>query len=193
MYYTVQYGDTLASIAERFLGSRDRWSDIAAANRLSPVVRLHVGQVLYVPVPSGAHMTRASHRPTQGSTGSSSGDGFGFAANSTPGRAFVFVLADEINPLTKKVVRRVAIPVDQLAPSLLDVIMNPDRHGFSPRTPGSPVSIGRHVLGRTDSGFTSTSERALGSTRFQGRGFWIDIAKTEAAGGSSTPKTSHAT
>ncbi len=183
MYYTVKYGDTLSSIADRFLGSRDRWSDLAACNRLSPVVRLHVGQVLYVPMPSSAHGSSASHRTPPGVVGPHHGDSSGFPATSVPGRAFFFVLADEVNPLRKKVVRRVAIPVDGLESPLLESIMNPDRYGFRPRSPGSPVSVGRHVLGRTDSGFVSASERAFGSERFSGRSFWIDIGKVQASGG----------
>src|SRR5690606_3120987 len=47
--YTVQDGDTLASIAEEHLGSADQWQVIARANDISDPNQLEVGQELTIP------------------------------------------------------------------------------------------------------------------------------------------------
>ncbi len=47
--YTVQKGDTLWSIAQRFYGNGQRWQDIAAANPQVDAKRLIVGQQLVMP------------------------------------------------------------------------------------------------------------------------------------------------
>lgn len=61
--YTVQAGDSLWAIAERFFGAGDRWPDLFAANkhrlqpdgrRLEDERRIHPGWTLHVPVPNPA-------------------------------------------------------------------------------------------------------------------------------------------
>ena len=104
-------------------------------------------------------------------------------ASHLPAQAFFFVLADEFNPFRKKLVRRVIFPHGVTNPELVAMILNPERYGFSPRDPHSPVSIGRHVLGRTDSKFVSASKLPFGSPRFDGKSYYIDAAKVKAAGG----------
>jgi nucleoid-associated protein YgaU len=49
--YTVQKGDTLASIARKFYNSSQRYKDIADANQnqLNGTVNLKIGQVLIIP------------------------------------------------------------------------------------------------------------------------------------------------
>lgn len=47
--YTVQEGDTLASIAEEHLGSADQWQVIARANNIENPDQLEVGQTLTIP------------------------------------------------------------------------------------------------------------------------------------------------
>lgn len=47
--YVVKEGDTLASIAERTLGSEDKWIVIARANDLSDPDTIFVGQKLVIP------------------------------------------------------------------------------------------------------------------------------------------------
>jgi nucleoid-associated protein YgaU len=47
--YTVQSGDTLASISERLLGSGDRWKEIAKANDIEDPNKLEVGTRLTIP------------------------------------------------------------------------------------------------------------------------------------------------
>lgn len=80
-------------------------------------------------------------------------------ARTIPLRAFVFVIADEVNPFARKVVRKVMFPKGLKDAALVEKIMHPERYGFTPRDPSSPVSLGRHVLGRTDSKFVSASDR----------------------------------
>lgn len=50
--YTVQEGDTLASIAEEHLGSADQWQLIAQANDISNPDQIQVGQTLTIPASS---------------------------------------------------------------------------------------------------------------------------------------------
>lgn len=49
--YSVQKGDTLASIARKFYGNAQRWKDVADANHnaLNGTVNLQIGQVLVIP------------------------------------------------------------------------------------------------------------------------------------------------
>jgi len=49
--YVVEYGDTLSDIAERFLGSPNRYSEIYEANRdrISAPDQLRVGKALRIP------------------------------------------------------------------------------------------------------------------------------------------------
>lgn len=53
--YTVQSGDTLATIAEEQLGSQDRWQEIAMANDLENPDRIFEGQKLTIPPAEGAN------------------------------------------------------------------------------------------------------------------------------------------
>ena len=56
--YTVQAGDMLVHIAERFYGSQAAWEDIAQANPTVDPTRLRVGQELRLPAPAVAERTR---------------------------------------------------------------------------------------------------------------------------------------
>jgi len=47
--YRVQRGDTLANIAQRFLGSSDQWPTIARLNNITDPRQLYIGQVLKIP------------------------------------------------------------------------------------------------------------------------------------------------
>lgn len=77
-----------------------------------------------------------------------------------PARGFTFVIADEMNPFARKVVRKVLLPPKGVTdPVLLERLFHPERYGFTPRSPGSPVSMGRHVGGRVDSNFISANVR----------------------------------
>lgn len=182
MEYIVQYGDTLWSIARECLGDPLRWPEIARLNQMKNRDFLLIGQSLLLP-------NDAKHQPVVLITMvqkplSTMGPFEQRPATAIPARAFFFVVADEINPFGRKVVRKVAFPNDiKSNPDLIKRILNPEKYGFSPRDPVSKVSTGRHVLGRTDSKYISASERPLGSPRFDGKKYWIDVSKFEQSGG----------
>jgi len=186
MEHVVQYGDTLSELSRKYLGSSTRWPEIVRINRLGPADFLVVGQCLRLPESAKHHgaghtsvivtMTQEPACPAMPMEQR--------PATAIPARAFFFVVADEINPFNRKIVRKVAFPADLHGnPELLRRIVNPEKYGFSPRNPDSRVSIGRHVLGDTKSKFISASERPLGSPRFKGEQYWIDAAKVEKSGG----------
>lgn len=184
MDYVVQPGDSLWSIARERMGDANLWPEIA---RLNPTVRpdhLLVGQVLKLPAGAAPRHAPAEHiGPTLPRLGGAGDSASGRRpATTIPLRAFFFVIADEPNPFTRKVVRKVLFPEGLDDKGLVDHIMHPDKAGFMPRDPGSNVSLGRHVLGQTDSRFVSASEHALGSPRFEGQRFWIDVDKAKASG-----------
>lgn len=78
--------------------------------------------------------------------------------------------------------RKVIFPKGLQDAELVSRLMNPDRYGFHPRNPTTNVSIGRHVLGMTNSRFVSASESLFGSPRFGGQRYWIDVNKLRASG-----------
>ena len=182
MYYQVQYGDSLRGLARRYYGDPNRWTEIADVNHLSPVVRLMIGDIIQIPgVQTDRPLDKREIDYDYGALDSRSDR----RATASPGRGFLFIVADEINPLTRKVVRRVAVPVDVSDAKLLEKILNPERYGFAPRDPASAVSVGRHVgQNMTNSRFISASERAFGSPRFPGDAYWIDVDRVIASGGS---------
>jgi len=51
--YVVKKGDTLSSLALRFLGQRGRWREIVAANPVVVPERLKIGQTLVIPAAKG--------------------------------------------------------------------------------------------------------------------------------------------
>lgn len=181
--YIVQPGDTLTGIAQLTLNNHRRWREIADQNDIDPFLgKLFVGQRLDLPVAAVWDTSRVC-RAMPGDLGPSlrTEDR---PATTVPGRAFFFVLADEIDPFRRKLVRKVVFPAGlQGNTALVEQIVNPARHGFSAIDPASKVSVGRHVLGRTDSRFVSASERLMGSPRFAGQRLWIDADKVRQGGG----------
>ena len=198
MFYAVQPGDSLWSIAHRFYGVGARYGDIARANHLQNPNRLLVGQVLWI---AGAYDTVA---PTRNFVGTNQGVGgrpqvsgpLTFSAeggNSSqpaliPGRAYVFVLADEVNLFSRKVVRRVIVSEKMAAEAArhagkpIPVFPNPERFGFMPSDPSANVSLGRHVINYKPSRYISASDKTFGARRFAGEPFWIDIEKAKVNG-----------
>ena len=195
---TVRLGDSFSSIAERMLGDGSRWPEVEQANRLPDPGLLLFDQQLRSPGGSG-------HIPTLTVTASAPGNGprsphinsgahrdthtRGRQPALVPAHVYSFVLADEINPLNGKIIRRV-ITSDKLAAEVakrigrpVPVFPNPERLGFSASNPGSPLSPGRHAQGMKPSPYQSGSRtQPLGARRFTGRPFWIDEARARAAG-----------
>jgi hypothetical protein len=181
--YVVRKGDTLWGIAGERLGNPTRWQEIAQLNNLENADFLLVGQTLLLPGHTNAGasygMSRALPEKFVGSSHLEK-----HPATHVPARAFFFVVADEFNPLTRKLVRKVVFPRElQGNPELVREILNPDRFGIQARGPGSKVSIGRHVLGMTNSRYISASELPMGSPRFSGQRFFIDVNKVKQSGG----------
>ena len=60
--YTVQKGDTLAAIAEKFYDDEDRWKDIAKANKIKDAAKIQPGMLLALPpVPDNKEPIRGLH------------------------------------------------------------------------------------------------------------------------------------
>ena len=192
MYYVVKPGDSLWLVADRFFDRADQWPTIAQDNRLGRPDRIWVGQSLFLRdsmlkpnfanlvlnpffAPSFVNRTQASVE---------------HATSVIPARGFMFVLADEVNPFTKKLVRKVLVNPDMAAlmsqrvGRTLPVMPNPAKFGLMPTDPLSSLPLGRHALGMKPSAFSSASSQLFGSPRIEGSRFWIDVAKAEAAGAS---------
>lgn len=176
MDYRVQPGDSLSSIATKVLGDETRWAEIARTNGITTPDRLLVGQLLRMPVAART----ASHPVQSAST----------RPAWVPANFHLFVLADEVNPLRGKVVRRVLVNPKMTADAAarlglpLEPFPHPERFGFTPSAPASSLPMGRHAMGMTPSPFLSASRtRPVGARRFIGTPFWIDEAKARQAGG----------
>jgi hypothetical protein len=195
MQYVIQPGDSLWRIADRLLGNPQLWRKIAEDNRLPKHSRLLVGDILVIHS-AKAHSNEALHSHVSESPRPSHTAALHphnsweqeHQSSLIPGRAYLFVLADEVNPLTQKVVRRV-ITSQKLAARVsarfgqpLSAFPNPEQFGFHPTDPNAPVSMGRHAMGMKPSKFLSASRRLFGARRFVGRPFWIDVEKAKAAG-----------
>lgn len=181
--HLVRYGDSLWKIAGNQLGSPSRWKEIAQLNHIENPNQIFVGQELLMPerqtISTGIEC-KATEWQMRSETSLSVAD---HTATHTLMRSFMFVVADEVNPFTKKLTRKVVFPHNiQGDPELIKQILNPDKHGFFPRDPKTNVSVGRHVLGMTNSNYISASEFFLGSELREGKRFWIDVDKLKKSG-----------
>lgn len=186
MPYTVRYGDSLSRIAQKTLGNANRWPELARLNRLHRPDHILAGQTLLLPdgakhvgtpPPWAEHLRHPGPQPDRPPQDR--------PATGLSARGLFYVVADEVNPLSQKLVRKVIKPAGlESNPKLLEQILNPEKHGFQPRQPGSNVTPGRHLQGMTNSEFISASERPLGSPRFQGKRYWIDVDKLKQSGAS---------
>jgi hypothetical protein len=96
------------------------------------------------------------------------------------GRAFLFVLADEILP-SGKLVRKV-VPLKEGATNW-HIVNYPEVYGFSPRNPNGTMSLGETSLnGAENSRYIPASTKRRGAPTIPGERFYIDIKKAEAAG-----------
>jgi len=185
MQYIVKPGDTLWRIAKVSFGDAYRWRTIAEDNHLYHPNRLLVGQRLELReafLENGATATAVV--PMQA-------DGVGPFEHSTsviPGRAYLFVLADEVNPLRSKVVRKVMVnPAMARTWSNrlgrpVPVMANPERFRLHPSYPHSRLSVGRHAMGMKPSPYSSASSTTFGPERISGSRFWIDVNKATESG-----------
>lgn len=177
MQHTVRLGESLASISAGLLGDSARWSEIAEENGLIDPNQIYVGQKLQV---AGAVVDECITPYLCGSEG--------LSVSAVPAVSYVFVLADEINPVTQKLVRRVIVHPKMAAEAAANVgrpvkiFPNPERFGFTPTDPASQLPIRRHVTGMKPSAFSSASSRMFGASRMVGKPFWIDVAKAQASG-----------
>lgn len=166
MDYYVKQHDTLPKIAREQLGNQERWHELAALNNIRPPYRFYIGQRLHLP-PLHPPSTRFRAVQTHNSGEHSQHQ----PAQYIPSRAFTFIVADEINPLRRKLVRRAIVH------------QNPELHGFNPKDPTTNHTPGRHAQGMNDSKFISASEHPFGSKRFEGKPYWIDAKKVVNNGG----------
>lgn len=176
MFYRVKPGDSLSAISKRLLYSEQRWMEIALLNGLRNPDHLLVGQQLNIPPASAA-----GHRPSEPSVQAQ-------RVAAVPANYYLFVLADEVNPLRGKVVRRVLVNPNMSAAAAarlgrpLPMFPHPERFGFTPGASKSPLPLGRHAMGMKPSPLLSASRWPLGATRFKGTPFWIDEARAKASG-----------
>lgn len=183
MKHVVQPGDTLSRLAARYFRDPEKWRLIQQDNPTVVPRQLLVGDELIIrdiPLANpnealAASRTAPSSAPEQ-------------RPSLIPARAFLFVLADEFDPLSRKVVRRVIVNpqvAGRWAAQLgkpVPFVPHPESFGFVPTDMSSLVTPGRHAQGLKPSSFTSTSAHFFGAPRFSGSPFWIDVRKARAAG-----------
>ena len=158
----------------------NRWKEIAAFNDLRDPDHLLVGQKLTLPGKS--HFLSRSLLTTKRELQPSFKDCGKAIATHFPAKCFTFMIGDEILP-NGTAVRKIMVPKNlTLDAKLVEQIINPEKFGIQPIKPNSPVSIGRHVLGMTDSKFISVSTLPKGSPRFGGAPYWINIDKVIQSG-----------
>lgn len=172
----------MSTIARAHLGNGDRWPELARLNGIGPPFAILVGQALQLPVLSDAAASRSPRDGRSTSTGKP-------PHALIPANYYLFILADEYNPLRRKVVRRVIVnrKLAELAAANygreVDLFRSPERFGFEPRAPQSTASLGRHAQGIKTTPYVSASRlQPFGARRFTGRPFWIDETKARAAG-----------
>ncbi|HEY0263035.1 MAG TPA: LysM domain-containing protein [Granulicella sp.] len=186
--YQVRPGDSLWRIAEQQLGNPALWPEIARLNMIRRPERLYVGERVYLPLGTGngngaVRVVASSSLHATSVPGHAPSLGYEKQKPVLPVQTHIFIIADEFDPFRRKLVRKVAVPKAPMAPEELERILRPDKYGFKPRDASTNVSIGRHVgQNMTNSKYISTSEKLLGSPRFEGQRYFIDAKKAEAAG-----------
>jgi hypothetical protein len=185
MEYVVKPGDTLWSIASAHCAAPEQWLSIARDNHLSARARLMVGDRLAL---RDTLLARCSSGRNPAAQTACFTDEPQHATSLIPGRSFLFVLADEIDPLREKVVRKVMVNprmAARVAARLgrpLRLMTDPSLFGLHPTGPDASVTMGRHVMNVKPSPFSSASTHPLGAPRYSGSPFWIDVEAARAAG-----------
>ena len=100
---------------------------------------------------------------------------------------YFFVVADEVDPLTRHVTRRVFTLESHdiqrmIASQPLEAqrLMYPEKWGLQPTGPRIVLSPGQHALGTKPSPYISASDLPNGASRFFGRTIYINVAKARA-------------
>lgn len=169
MQYVIRPGDTLWGIAETYFGAPEKWTLIAQGNHLSRPSRLMVGERLKLR--DELVTQRPANAPARGVPSKPSSEPQ-HAPSVIPGRAFLFVLADEIDPLRQKVVRKVmvnpkmAARVSTRLGRPVQLMPNPSIFGLQPTGPDAAVTMGRHAMNLKPSPFSSASTHPLGAPSF---------------------------
>lgn len=165
MSYRVQPGDSLSSIAAKMLHDERRWSEIARLNSLITPDHLLVGQLLRMP-------GEEARNPPPGPRTTPSRPAW------VPANFHLFVLADEVNPLRGKVIRRVLVNPKMTAAAAatigrpLSPFPHPERFGFSPSAPGFATARRQACLGHEAQPLPfSIPHPATGGPSFHGNAF----------------------
>jgi murein DD-endopeptidase MepM/ murein hydrolase activator NlpD len=140
--YIVQHGDTLPIIAEKKLGNKNRWFEIAQLNGIQSPYQLFVGQTIKLPpklsvAPTPPPPTRVEHQP----------------ATMTLARGLLFVIFEQLPEIgSDKVIRKIAaIPSDF------------SKHPHLSTSPGANITPAEHALAVKPSQYLSSSNRSYGS------------------------------
>jgi LysM repeat protein len=183
MKYRVRPGDSLWKIAKSELHDPARWGELARLNGLQPPYQLLIGQELLLPDKSQVVMRSVHARIVKSPYVADESE---FAApqqgaSTMPGRAFLFVLADEALPSGKLVRKVLKVPLTNAE----YVAANPEVFGLKGDAPGSGMSLGEHSLNKvpsTKSPYVSASTKYFGASGIEGRRVYIDIGKAKASG-----------
>jgi hypothetical protein len=190
--HIVRPGESLWRIAGRYYGDPTKWTSIAHDNVIANGNRILVGQALRIRSQPET-VKPVLHRPIV-QTNYHPGHPVGHPAHPAhqtsiiPASGFFFIIAEEFDPLRQKVVRKVMVSTKMTEAyfrrtgKMLPRLPNPEVHGLFPTAPDAKLPIGRHAAGMKPSPYSSASKLPMGTPRFPGNRFWIDVEKAEAAG-----------
>lgn len=100
--HTVKAGDTFQSIAKQYLGSENKWKDIAEANPKVDPTRLKIGQVLRVPEGKGAAKPAPADRGASSTTDHGASPATGEHAATGGGKSHKIKQGDTLSSISKQ-------------------------------------------------------------------------------------------